>query len=234
MSEWWTYRPEDFLMFAPRTYWRLFELHNQAWWPAQVLAVLSGLAIALGLWRGQSGALRLSTVVLALCCAFVAWAFLWQRYAVINWAAVGLAWAFGAQAIGLLVLAGQSSLVLAAGRVRRGVGLGLLLWAVLVHPLLALALGRPWVQAEVLGLAPDPTAIAMLGVLLCADAVARATRVLLALLRAGALAWCAVSAATLATMGSSQGWVVVGAGLVAAAALVFTRVQPPCMKTPGP
>lgn len=225
MSEWWTYRPEDFLMFAPRTYWRLFELHNLAWWPAQVLAVLSGLAIAVGLWRGQPAVLRLASVVLAVFGAFVAWAFLWQRYAVINWAAAGLAWAFGVQAIGLLVLAGRSSLVLAAGRVRRHVGLGLMFWAVLVHPLLALAMGRPWVQAEVLGLAPDPTAIAMLGVLLCADAVARATRVLLAVLRAGALAWCAVSAATLATMGSAQGWVMVGAAVVAAAALAFGRAR---------
>ena len=41
MSEWWTYRPSDFLMFAPRTYWRLFELHNEAWWPAQPLLVLA-------------------------------------------------------------------------------------------------------------------------------------------------------------------------------------------------
>ena len=105
------------------------------------------------------------------------------------------------------------------------VGLGLLLWAVLVHPLLALALGRPWVQAEVFGLAPDPTAIAVLGVLLCADADKRATRLLLGVLRAGALAWCAVSAATLATMGSAQGWVMVGAVVVAAAALAFGRTR---------
>lgn len=225
MSEWWTYRPEDFLMFAPRTYWRLFELHNHAWWPAQVLAVLAGLVIAVGLWRGQPAVLRFALVVLALCGAFVAWAFLWQRYAEINWAAAGFAWAFGAQAIGLLVLASQSSLVLATGRVRRRVGLGLLLWAVLVHPVLALAMGRPWVQAEVFGLAPDPTFIAMLGVLLCAHGGTRATRVLLAVLRAVALAWCAVSAATLATMGSAQGWVMLGAMVVAAAALAFGRAR---------
>ena len=145
MSEWWTYRPADFLMFAPRTYWRLFELHNQAWWPAHVLAVLAGLAILVGLWRSGPAALRFATGVLALGCAFVAWTFLWQRYAVINWAATGFAWAFGAQAVGLLVLTTRASLVLAAGRARRRVGLGLLFWAVLVHPLLALALGRPWV-----------------------------------------------------------------------------------------
>lgn len=225
MSEWWTYRPEDFLMFAPRTYWRLFELHNQAWWPAQVLAVLAGLAIAVGLWRGKPDTLRFAATVLALCCAFVAWAFLWQRYAAINWAAAGFAWGFGAQALGLLLLATRASLVPAAGRVRRQAGLGLLLWAVLVHPLLALAMGRPWEQAEVWGLAPDPTAIAMLGVLLCADAGTRATRVLLGVLRAGALTWCAVSAATLATMGSAQGWVMVGAVLVAAAGLGFSRAR---------
>ncbi|MDP1685747.1 DUF6064 family protein [Hydrogenophaga sp.] len=227
MSEWWTYRPEDFLMFAPRTYWRLFELHNQAWWPAQVLAVLAGLVIVVGLWRGRTAVLRIAPVVLALCGAFVGWAFLWQRYAEINWAAAGFAWAFGAQAIGLLVLAARSSLVLAAGRVRRRVGLGLMLWAVLVHPLLVLAMGRPWVQAEVFGLAPDPTAMAMLGALLCADAGTRTTRLLLGVSRAGALAWCSVSAATLATMGSAQGWVMLGAVVVAAAALVFTRAQPP-------
>ncbi len=225
MSEWWTYRPEDFLMFAPRTYWRLFVLHNQAWWPAQVLAVLAGLGVVVALWRDTAFALRFATGVLALCCAFVAWAFLWQRYAEINWAASGFAWGFGAQAAGLLALAARSSLVLATGRARRRVGLGLLFWAVLLHPLLALAMGRLWVQAEVFGLAPDPTAIAMLGVLLCVDAVARATRVLLAVLRMGALAWCAVSAATLGTMGSAQGWVMVGAGLVAAAALAFGRAR---------
>lgn len=223
MSEWWTYRPADFLMFAPRTYWRLFELHNQAWWPVQLLAVLLGLAIAVGLWRGTAFAPRFATGVLALSCAFVAWTFLWQRYAEINWAAAGFAWAFGAQAVGLLVLAMRPSLVWAAGRVRRRVGLGLLLWAVLVHPLLALAFGRPWVQAEVFGLAPDPTAIAVLGVLLCADAGTRATRVLLGVLRAGALAWCAVSAATLATMGSAQGWVTLGVVVLAVAAVALNR-----------
>src|ERR1700752_2916331 len=47
MSEWWTYRPEDFLLFSPRVYWRMFELHNAALWPLQVLALAAGLIIIL-------------------------------------------------------------------------------------------------------------------------------------------------------------------------------------------
>ena len=27
MSEWWTYRAVNFLLFSPRVYWRMFELH---------------------------------------------------------------------------------------------------------------------------------------------------------------------------------------------------------------
>jgi hypothetical protein len=47
MSEWWTYRPEDFLLFSPRVYWRMFELHNTALWPLHVLALAAGLIIVL-------------------------------------------------------------------------------------------------------------------------------------------------------------------------------------------
>ena len=31
MSEWWTYRLSDFLMFSGATWYRLLELHNAAW-----------------------------------------------------------------------------------------------------------------------------------------------------------------------------------------------------------
>ena len=49
MSEWWTYSLSDLLLFSPRTYYRLFELHNLAVWPWHVLAILLGLAV-LVLW----------------------------------------------------------------------------------------------------------------------------------------------------------------------------------------
>lgn len=148
--------------------------------------------------------------------AFVAWAFLWQRYAPINWAASGFAWGFAAQALGLLALSSRSALHATPSRGRRAGGLALLLWALLAHPALGLLFGRPWSQAEVIGLAPDPTAIATLGLMLC---VGGGPRVWQGLLVAGAMAWLAVSVATLATMGSAQAAVPAAAALLAGAAL---------------
>ena len=45
MADWLSYRPQDFLLFSPRTYWRLFELHNEALWPLHLLTFAIGLAI---------------------------------------------------------------------------------------------------------------------------------------------------------------------------------------------
>ena len=55
MSEWWTYRLEDFLLFSPRVYWRMFELHNAAFWPLHLATLACGFAIVLlALWRPRS------------------------------------------------------------------------------------------------------------------------------------------------------------------------------------
>ena len=222
MLEWWTYRPSDFLMFAPRTYWRLFELHNTHWWPAPPLLVMAGGLGLATLWRHRAAAepwLRGCAAALALAWAFSGWAFVAQRYTAINWAAEGLAWAFAVPALTLALLALrplgqlqtrqtlQTTALQATTPVRFRAGLLLMLWALVGHPLLAPALGRPLLQAEVWALTPDPTALATLGWLLLVQAGSRGTRWLVALAWVAAVAWCAVSAATLWTMGSAQGWV---------------------------
>jgi len=217
MSEWWTYRPADFLMFAPRTWWRLFELQNEALWPAQLLGALLALVLLVGLWWRHGPTLRAGALGLALAWAWVAYGFFWQRYAPINWAANGFAWAFGLQALGLLALSSRHSVQAMRQPVRHRIGLGLVLWSLLAHPALAFVFGRPWMQAEVIGLAPDPTVIATLGLLLGWDAGPHA---LLWVLRAGAIAWLVVSAATLATMGSWQAVVPLAAALLAGVALL--------------
>lgn len=222
MSEWWTYRPGDFLMFAPRTYWRLFELHNQASGPAFWLVALAALAAFGLLWR-RLPPWRLLALGLALAWAGVGGLFLMQRYAAVFWAMEGAAWLFLAQAAVLLVLAAGRWQAEASPTGAVG-GRLIFAWAVLGQPLLAGLSGRPWMQAEVLGLAPDPTVFATLGLLLCAAPAAGVARVLWTLSWGLCLAWCAFSAATLWTMGSAQGAVpAVVAGVAVVAALALRR-----------
>jgi hypothetical protein len=84
MSEWWTYSLSDFLLFSPRTYYRLFELYNADIWPGQVAALALGFAI-LVLLRSQGAQRgRIIAGILAACWLWVAWGFLYTRYATIN------------------------------------------------------------------------------------------------------------------------------------------------------
>lgn len=229
MSEWWTYRPVDFLMFAPRTYWRLFELQNTAWWP--LLPVLLLAAVAWLAWAAKQSRQAAPTAVIArigaagiaLAWAFAAWSFLLERYAPINWAAHGFAVGFFAQALALAGLAALGDVRIARPGFRVRIGMLILAFALLGHPLLAVAFGRPWAQAEAFGLAPDPTVIATLGFLLMVDAQKPAAVWLVRWLWFVALLWCAISAVTLWTMESAQWWVVVVAALLALVAACWPR-----------
>ena len=61
MSDWWTYRLSDFLLFSPDTYRRLFELYNAGIWPIQIAAALLGLlALAAALRRSPREAVVLA------------------------------------------------------------------------------------------------------------------------------------------------------------------------------
>jgi hypothetical protein len=184
MSEWWTYRPSDFLMFSPRTYWRLVELYQRDLWPVQLLTLGSGLAL---LWLAagrRPAARRVICAVLAMAWLWVGWAFHWQRYATINWAARYFAVAFAIEATALIALG-----VLRAGH--RGptqrdgverVGLLLAAFGVLAYPLAGFLAGRPLAQAEVFGLMPEPTALATVGLLLAAGPSQRGWLILIPML----------------------------------------------------
>jgi hypothetical protein len=219
MSEWWTYTLSDFLLFSPRTYYRLFELHNAAWWPVHVVAVAGGVAIVVLAKRDGPAAGRAVAAMLAVAWAWVAWAFLWQRYATINWAAPWLAAAFVVQAVlfgifairprGLALASGPASLV--------HTGLAVAASGVLAYPLASIALGRGIAAAEVFGMAPDPTVFATLGILVLAAPAAR-----LALLPIP-LAWCAMTGATLWTMGSPEWWLLPAAAVLSIAAAIPQR-----------
>lgn len=205
MSEWWTYGVSDFLMFSAPAYYRLFELYNAALWPGHLLAFGVGAALLVLAIRGQAAA---AFALLAACWFWVAWAFQLQRYATINLAASGFAVAFGIEGALLLLCAGREILRRPRARPARTarVGAGLLIFAIAGQPWLGLVFGRPLVQAEVFGLAPDPTALGTLGLLLLLQrqtegaAGAKSVHALALLLWPIPLLWCLVSGATLWAM----------------------------------
>ena len=209
MSEWWTYTLTDFLLFSARTYYRLFELYNAAVWPLQIATLALGLAILILMMRGAAWSGRIVAVILAALWLFVAWAYLLERYDTINWAARYFAIGFAVQAV-LLVWTGvvRDRLRFDTGNITGKIGLGLFLHALAIHPLIAPLTGRPWTQAEIFGLAPDPTAIATLGVLV---ATARPPLLLFAI----PFLWCLLTSLTLWTMESPEAPAAIILGLLA-------------------
>jgi hypothetical protein len=203
MSEWWTYRLYDFLLFTPRTYYRLFELYNAAIWPAQLPALALGVALLVLARRTSASSGRAISGILAAGWLWVAIAFHATRYATINTAAVYLAWMFGLEAV-LLLWLGIVRDGLACGRPAdpaTRIGIAVFLLALLVEPLSAPILGRSWRSAEIFGLAPDPTAVGTLGLLLLATGRRRWLLMVIPVL------WCAVTGATLSTMNAPDFWV---------------------------
>jgi hypothetical protein len=85
---------------------------------------------------------------------------------------------------------------------------------VVFYPLLAPLLGRAWIQAEIFGVAPDPTAVATIGALLPAKGR-------IAWLLALPLLWCAITALTLWTMEAPDAAVPASALVLGAATAIW-------------
>jgi hypothetical protein len=202
MYVWRTYQLSDFLLFSPETYFRLFELHNQALWPWQVAAILAGFAMLAV--TGQPLALLFAGAAWLL----AAWLWLYESYATINWAAEWLAGGFALQGLLLWIYAFDRELRPTSGP-GRSVGFMLVICALLLQPLLPWMLGRPWEQGEVFALTPGPTVVATLGLLLAL----RAPWLLLVL----PLIWCILDGATLWTMKAPIFWLLPLAGLLTVA-----------------
>jgi hypothetical protein len=205
MSEWWTYRLSSFLLFSPRTYYRLFELYNEAVFPAQLATLALGVAILALASRGDARAGRFAAAFLGGLWLVVAFAFHWSRYATINWAATWFAAGFALEA----ALIFWSGVLRAPIVVRPGVGLAIFLFALVVEPLIGPLFGRAWSGIEIFGLAPDPTTVATLGVLVASERPRWSLMIL-------PLAWCMASGATLWAMAAPDAFV---PPLAAAAAL---------------
>jgi hypothetical protein len=222
MTEWWSYTLSDFLLFSPRAYYRLLERTNEAVWPAQILTLGIGLVILGLLPRPRAHQGLVVSVMLAILWGWIGWVFFWRGYSTINWAAVYIVPLFLLEAL-LLIWTGvvRKRLTFSQTRDAAGIlGTALLTLALFVYPLIAPLAGRPWRQAEIFGVAPDPTVLATLGLLMLARERPRWRLLVVPVL------WCVISGATLWAMDSPDAWVPPLGALLVLAASIWKRNRP--------
>ena len=226
MSEWMSYRLADFLMFSPSTYFRQFELYNSDVWPAHILTLALCAACFWLSRRSTAGPKRMLPAILAACWLWVAWGYLYTRYATINWGADYLAGAFALEAVLLFLIGTLGKKLDFGGPIHRAqkAGIAIFLFALIVQPMIGVFAGRPWLEAEVFGLAPNPTVAATLGLLL----IARQMRWELMIIP---VLWCAIDGASRLAMEAPDFWLMplVGLlviGLAVAAAIERRTVRP--------
>lgn len=211
MSDWLTYGLSDFLLFSPRTYYRLFELYHRCIWPLQLSALVAVFATLLLLKRGGPRPSKGISLLLAICWVWVAWAFLYSRYATINWAAPYAALAFAIEALVLVWLGVlRRGLTYTLHRNWRGmIGLALFLFAAAVQPITGILTDREWSQIEIFAFTPDPTAVGTCGLLLLSDNRLRFAAMVVP------IAWCVVSSLTLFALHSWDAAVLSATALLA-------------------
>jgi hypothetical protein len=215
MPEWWTYGLSDFLLFSPRTYYRLLQHYNEAIWPAQVFTLGLGVWILLLLRRPSPRLSRITAAILAALWAWIGWSFLRQRYATINWVVNYAVPLFALEALLIGWDAGVRRRVIYRPHrdVAGVVGMSLLVFSLALYPLMSALSGRPWRQAEVFGITPDPTALGTLGLLMLTE---RPWSLMVV-----PMLWCLLSGVTLLAMGSPEAWIQLPAPFVAAGAIAW-------------
>ncbi|MGH6621165.1 MAG: DUF6064 family protein [Alphaproteobacteria bacterium] len=157
--------------FTREVFLGLFEQYNAAIWPAQPVAFALGLLVLLSALKPYKGSGRLIAAVFAAAWIWNGVAYHMLHFATLVWAA----WAFGFLFVvqGLIFLGAGVLRGRLAFRFEGGVigwaGIGMALFAMAAYPLIGALTGQALSQVPPFGLAPCPTAIFTLGVLLMAE-----------------------------------------------------------------
>lgn len=215
MDDWLSYRLSDLILFSPQTYYRMFAQYHARIFPLQVIFLASAIALPIIMRRSPERAERVVAAVLAAWWLWVAIAFHLARYSTINWAARSFALVFAAQG---LLLAWFALTHRRPRSMPNQLGAFGLFGVAALAPAGSLLAGRELTQLELIGVTPDPTAIATL-----AFAVT-ATRFRLALAIIP-LVWCAIGGATLWALDSVEAWIPL-LGAIAGLGLLLRRRRP--------
>lgn len=207
MRDWLNFQLDDLLLFSPEAYWRLFEMLNTSVWPFQIAFLVVAVLLLFAARQRWRWAGPWAAIALALGWALSGQGFVAEWYQPINWAIVYLLPLFWVQSLLSIALARKVVFMRDGWRCNLALGLGL---SALFYPIVAIATGRPLIQAEVVGVAPDPTALMTLAVL----GMARPGWAIWVLMLVPVI-WLVTSLLTLYAMGASEAWIL--GGLLAAA-----------------
>lgn len=159
------------LPFTRAAFLQVFADYNEAIWPAQYgVAIVGIVAISMLFWR-PTWASRIIAAILALFWSLMAVGYHWSFFTAIN----NAAYAFGALflvAALIFVIEGvirnRIRFHVVAG-IRGWAAGGLILYAFVIYPVVGLTLTHPFPQTPLFGVAPCPTTIFTLGLLLIAQ-----------------------------------------------------------------
>ncbi len=199
------------LPFATADFFALFARYNLAIGAAAWIAYALGVAVPLVLWRGTERGARFAWLTLALFWLWNGIAYHWLFFATINPAA----YLFGTLFVVQGLLFGATGLRTSMPRFRLSAGPAcwagglLVVYALLLYPLLGWLAGHHYPAVPLFGVAPCPTTIFTLGLLLWQE---RPTPWHLAVIP---LAWVIVGGSAALLLQVPQDYGLIGAGLLA-------------------
>jgi len=219
-AAWDSYHVRDFIPFSREVHLRLIERVNDAQWPLQLGFIALGVLAAGFAVRGRP---RRALALLAPAWGWTAAVFFLQFYSELTWAGRWFAAGFGLEALFVLTaLPWRSAHRETTMRFDPTTVAALLLWGggVILYPLAAPLSGAGWIQSEVFGVHPAPTALCTLGLLLVS-----LRGPWLGVCGWIPLLWCLVEGLVLRHFGLPRAWALFLGGLIAIGAILFLSMS---------
>lgn len=199
------------LPFTSDEFFAIFARYNAAIWPTQIGAAALGFVVLILLLRSGSIASRAVSLILT---AF--WLIMGIGYHLLFFAAINrMAYAFG------ILFVVQSGLLFVDGVMRRQItyraelgwrgwlAWALIVYALVIYPLIGLVGSHPYPMTPLFGVAPCPTTIFTLGLLLLSNARRRLFVI--------PLAWSAIGGSAAILLAVPQDYGLIAAGIIVVA-----------------
>jgi hypothetical protein len=159
------------LPFTPEVFSANMAQYNEAIWPAQVVAYALGLVVVLLLFRPTAWSSRLIAALLAAAWIWIGAVYHLKHFATINFAAplFGLAFIIEGLLIAWSGVVMRRIIFCFRTDAASWTGLAFIIFAMAVYPLLGWFAGHAWPHAPLFGVAPCPTVIFTMGLLLTTE-----------------------------------------------------------------